>query len=75
MKKDDAQKAIRHMCNVWVKEQNIQGGASEMPSFGKFRCWADTKGYCHYFDFRSVMGAHNDAGMWFYEELGQSWRN
>ena len=75
MKKDDAEKAIRYMCGVWAEEKGIQRGSSEILIFGEFRSWADAKGYGHYFDFRSRMGSHHDAEMWFDEEMGQSSRN
>ncbi len=44
------------------------------PSFVQFKDSLQQKGYGHYLDFRSRVGADCDAELWFDEELGQTWR-
>ncbi len=75
MKKADAEQAIRHLCRVWVKEENVSHGPTDHPNFLKFKTWLGSNGYGHYLDFRSVAGADHDAEMWFDQELNQTWRN
>lgn len=44
------------------------------PSFSDFKAWLHEEGYSYLLDFRSVMGADEDAEQWFDQELGQTWR-
>jgi hypothetical protein len=74
MTKAESEKAIRHLCHVWVKEAGLAGAQLEHPSYSQFRSWVDRKGYSSYFKFRSVAGPEYDAELWFDEELKQSWR-
>ncbi|MEQ1950566.1 hypothetical protein [Mesorhizobium sp. CN2-181] len=75
MKKDEAEKAIRHMCALWAGECNIPIDPMIPPSFSDFKTWAEKKGYGQYFEFRSIMGARHDVEQWFDEEFKQTWRN
>jgi hypothetical protein len=75
MRKADAEKAIRHLCNEWGDVIGFPRPAIDAPSFLDFKQWCGDKGFEHYFEFRSVMGARYDAERWFDEEFGQTWRN
>ncbi|WP_416463424.1 hypothetical protein [Sphingomonas sp. VDB2] len=75
MKKAEAEKAIRHLTHKWARENAVVVGADHMPSFGDFRDWLGREGYSDYLNFRSTMGAREDAEQWFDEELKQTWRN
>lgn len=75
MKKAEAERAIRHLSHEWGDAFGIPRPATDQPSFYAFKEWCGEKGYGHYFDFRSAMGAHHDAEQWFDEEFCQAWRN
>jgi hypothetical protein len=74
MKKPEAEKAIRYLCHEWGKANNIRPDPNEHPSFSAFKRWLSEKGYSHYLNFRSRMGADYDAEMWFDQEFKQTWR-
>jgi len=72
MKKAEAEVAIRRLSHEWKHEQTPDD--LEHPSFSRFKSWLRSKGYGHYLNFRSVMGAEEDAKLWFDQELKQMWR-
>lgn len=75
MKKAECEKAIRNLCHEWAKTPEFTETRSDCPSFSKFKSWLTIKGYDHYLNFRSVMGADYDAELWFDQEFKQTWRN
>lgn len=79
MKKDEAERAIRHLCHVWAKERGFDlakySSLDFHPSFGDFTRWLEMKGYGNYLTFRSVRGPRADAEDWFDQEFKQTWRN
>jgi hypothetical protein len=72
MKKAECERAIRHLCGVWKREQST--AELEHPSFSAFKEWLVANSYSHVLNFRSVMGADYDAEAWFDEEFKQTWR-
>jgi hypothetical protein len=72
MKKSEAEPAIRQLASQWHRD--LPDDQKEHPSFGAFTSWVHQIGYGRYLDFRSTMGAHYDAEMWFDDALGQNWR-
>ena len=46
----------------------------EDPNFFAFTAWLSEKGYSHYLNFRSRMGADYDAELWYDQEFKQTWR-
>lgn len=74
MTKGEAETAIRHLCHEWEKDKGVQFGPADHPSFSEFTTWLSRKGYSHYLDFRSRMGALYDAEVWFDQEFNQMWR-
>ncbi|UPG72898.1 hypothetical protein MVG78_01485 [Roseomonas gilardii subsp. gilardii] len=75
MKKDEAERAIRHLCHEWAQECGIVEPPTDQPSFSDFRSWLSEKGYSHYLTFRATMGPLHIAEMWFDQEFKQTWRN
>lgn len=76
MTKKEAEPAIRHLCHEWRKERGLPLPPSDHHySFVDFQSWLDSKAYGQYLNFRSRMGAHYDAEMWFDQEMKQTWRN
>lgn len=75
MKKNECEKAIRHLCHVWAKEAGIPPNPVDQPSFSQFTSWLTANGHGQYLNFRSVAGPLYDAEMWFDEEFKQTWRN
>ncbi|MCW1430853.1 hypothetical protein [Novosphingobium sp. JCM 18896] len=65
MRKAEAEKAVRFLTTKWFKEM----GRPETPHFSDFVSWLRLEGYSHYLDFRSTMGAQEDAESWFDQEL------
>lgn len=74
MTKDEAERAIRHLCHEWEKEKGVHFTSSDHPSFSEFTSWLGRKGYSRYLNFRSRMGAQYDAEVWFDQEFQQMWR-
>lgn len=74
-KKADCEKAIRDLTTKWMKTQPDQRNPNWHPSFIEFRDWLNANGYGHFLNFRSVMGAPEDAEHWFNQELKQTWRD
>jgi hypothetical protein len=70
--KDEAEKAIRHLCHEWAKA--LSPDRREHPHFSAFKSWLGESGYSHYLTFRSRMGADYDAELWFDQEFKQTWR-
>jgi hypothetical protein len=75
MKKTEAEPAIRSLCHEWADSVGFYPASGKQPSFADFKTWLAAKGYLHYLDFRSTMGANTDAEQWFDQELRQTWRN
>lgn len=75
MIKAEAEAGIKQLVRQWARINNISHGQDEMPSFSEFQAWVFSEGYGRYFDFKSRIGADEEAEMWFDRELGQSWRN
>lgn len=75
MKKDEAERAIRHLCHVWGEEVGMPRAPDSEPNFYRFKAWLRENGHGHYLTFRSVRGADADAELWFDEEFLQTWRN
>ncbi|MDO7842628.1 hypothetical protein Q5H94_09835 [Sphingomonas sp. CA1-15] len=73
--KPESEKAIRHLVRQWANASGVLPGQSKMPSFDDFVLWLRQRGGSKYLEFRSVMGALEDAELWFDEELRQTWRN
>lgn len=71
--KSECEKAIRLLCHDWRREAGLRDVPAIELSFSAFKRWAETKGYGHYFDFRSVMGPHEDAERWFDDEFKLNW--
>ena len=74
MKKAEAETAVRSLARQWALERKINT-ATDHPSFSNFKAWLGEKGYAHYLNFRSAVGADEDAERWFDQELKQTWRN
>ena len=74
-KKADCEQAIRYLCHEWGRVRGIPSRPVLQPSFIDFKSWLRENGYSHYLNFRSVMGAEEDAERWFDQEFGQMWRN
>ena len=74
MKKDECEKAIRHLCGEWARDAALTHAELEHPSFSAFKAWLSEKGYSRYLDFRSVAGSDYDAELWFDQEFKQTWR-
>ncbi|NKJ02020.1 hypothetical protein [Novosphingobium sp. SG707] len=74
-KKADCERAIRSLTTNWARENGIQRGQTDLPSFSAFCTWLGQKGYSHYLNFRTSTGPLYDAEQWFDEELEQTWRN
>lgn len=79
MKKDEAERGIRHLCSIWADERGYHSGIYSSPdfhpSFADFKRWIHEKGYSSYLDFRSSTGSEYDAESWFDQEFRQTWRN
>jgi len=77
MKKSESEPTLRHLCHQWREERNhpLPGHSDMHYSFSDFKTWLREKGHSHYLDFRSVMGADEDAERWFDQEMRQTWRN
>lgn len=75
MKKTEAEPAIRQLIGNWLSERGAeQTQKASGPRFSDFEAWLNLNGYGHYLDFRSTMGSHYDAELWFDEETGQLWK-
>jgi hypothetical protein len=74
MKKSEAEKAIRHLCHEWAKEQGIPNPPVDQPRFEEFRAWLRVKGYSNYLTFRSSLSPIYDAEIWFNQEFKQTSR-
>ena len=74
LKKADCERVIRSQCSVWAKEVGFEVKSGAQPSFLEFKDWLSNKGFSHYLNFRSTMGADYDSERWFDEELKQTWR-
>jgi len=73
MKRPECQAAIRRLTRDWAAGQDRPVGWN--PSFVEFVDWLKETGNSQFLEFRSTMGARNDAEQWFDQELGQTWRN
>jgi hypothetical protein len=73
MKKDDCEKAIRHLCHVWAKETGIAKTQGAHPSPQAFIAWVRDK-HPVYLGFRSVAGVEREVETWLAQELTQTWR-
>ncbi|MDP1628358.1 hypothetical protein [Parvibaculum sp.] len=74
-KKADCEKAIRSLCHEWAKETGFQISSGVQPHFSDFKTWLRSNGHARYLNFRSTIGASDNAEIWFDEELKQTWRN
>lgn len=74
MRKGDAKEAFETMFNEWEKELGTTITAESDPSFAQFSRWAHEKGYSHYLNFRSRIGAREDVENWFISRFKQRWR-
>lgn len=74
LKKDECERAIRPLCHQWARECGLSKEQLADPSFSDFKDWLSAKGYSRYLEFRSVMGADEDAERWFDQEFKQMWR-
>jgi hypothetical protein len=75
MTKTEAKPAFHQMFGDWQRERGIVIPSKEIVSFSEFLQWANERGYSHYFNFGSVMGADEDVELWFDRFFKQSWRN
>jgi len=53
MKKQDSEKAIRHLCSAWAQLRGIQISTVEQPSFADFLSWV-RQNYGQTLDFRTT---------------------
>ena len=74
MHKAECEIKIRQLVHMWLEEQNISRSEISESSFALFKDWLQQSHYSHYLDFRSHMGAVEDAEFWFVSETGQTWR-
>lgn len=70
MTKGEAEKAIRALCYQWATGIDVSKRSTDHPSYIAFKFWCQSKGYGHYFRFRSERDPDRDAERWFYEEFG-----
>ena len=54
MTKDEAEKAIRHLCHEWAKA--LSPDRREYPHFSAFKSWLGESGYSHYLTFALAWG-------------------
>jgi hypothetical protein len=74
VKKDEAERAIRHLCHKWRAERHPTTPKGEL-GFSEFDSRLRSSGFSHYCNFRSVVPPHDCAEAWFEEEFGQTaWR-
>ena len=73
-KKADAERAVRHLAIEWMHETGYEQKPGHYPSFGAFRTWLESKHYSLYLNFRSRVGARNEAEGWFEDEIRKHWR-
>jgi hypothetical protein len=69
VKKQEAERAIRHLATEWADETGYVSKAGYYPSFSDFRGWISAKGYARYLQFRSSVDPIDVAEGWFEAEL------
>ena len=74
MTKDQAERAIRHLCHEWAKLRGIAIDPNAHPSFEDFFSWVQDN-YSPYLTFRTSMSVRDDVENWFDQEFKQAWRN
>jgi hypothetical protein len=74
MKKDECERAIRHLCHEWARLRGIQIDTQVQPSFGDFYSWVRDN-YPSYLKFRSRVDSRSEVERWFDQEFKQTWRN
>lgn len=74
MKKDEAEKGIRHLCYKWGELRNVVPDPAVQPNFSDFMSWV-RENYPAYLDFRSTMPVADVVESWFDQEFRQTWRN
>ena len=74
MKKNEAEKALRHLCGVWRKETGQEAVNEQDLHFSDYYSWI-TESHSVYLTFRSVMPVSDVVERWFDEEFHQTWRN
>lgn len=77
MKKDEAERQVRHYCGVWAKEKGFNQTGDENPSFYEFYSWLrDQAPECLDFRTRNLgqNGVRSVVEDWWASEMKQGWR-
>lgn len=74
MKKDEAERAIRHLCGQWGNLTGTAPDPSAQPDFGAFFSWVQ-KNYSDCLSFRTTTSVRDNVEQWFDQEFKQTWRN
>lgn len=74
MKKDEAEAAIRHLCQEFARLRGIPMDGSGDPSFGDFYRWVRDN-YPSYLKFRSRLSPRDEVERWWANEFRQGWRD
>lgn len=74
MKKQESEKAIRHLCSVWAKLRGTQISPREQPHFMDFLAWLQ-QNHNQYLNFRTTLSVTDQVEAWFDDEFKQKWRN
>ncbi|WP_407527268.1 hypothetical protein [Methylobacterium oryzisoli] len=72
MTSDEAEKAIRFLCNQWAAEQSRQSPTEDHGDYSEFRSWLAKNGHEKYLQFESPIGAEREAETWFDQEMYQT---
>jgi hypothetical protein len=75
MKRKEAEDGIRHLSIEWMHETNYRAKPGHYPSFSDFARWLETKHRSLYLNFRSQVGARDEAEGWFESEIRNYWRD
>ena len=75
MKRKEAEDGIRHFSIEWMHETNYCPKPGHYPSFSDFKQWLEKHHRSLYLNFRSQIGAENEAEQWFESEIDRYWRN
>ena len=73
VKKEECERALRHLCHVWWKESGLSATSEGHPSFTQFFAWV-VQNYPSYLNFRTTITVSFEVDMWFDQEFKQTWR-
>lgn len=74
MKKQESEKAVRHLCSEWAEINGVKKSAAEEPSFYDFYDYVKSK-YPQCLKFRSTLPVSDQVEAWFDDEFKQRWRS